>query len=113
MSDAYREIVDDLALEHASFAEMLDALGPDGLERPTHAPGLAVRDQVAHLANVDEAATLAMVDEAAFLAESTAGGGSRVADGQFPYIIRARELPHADLLSLWRRASSSLVNAAR
>lgn len=113
MSDAYRQIVDDLAAEHASFAEMLSALGADDLERPTHAPGWAVRDQVAHLAHIDEAATLAMVDEPAFVAESKAGGGSRAADGQFPYIIQARELAHPDLVAWWRRASSALVEAAR
>lgn len=113
MSDAYRQIVDDLAAEHASFAEMLGTLGPDDLERPTHAPGWAVRDQVAHLAHIDEAATLAMVDEAAFLAEAQSGRGAPVSDGQFPYIIQAREKTHAELVDWWRHASSALVVAAR
>ncbi|MCA9831030.1 MAG: maleylpyruvate isomerase N-terminal domain-containing protein, partial [Dehalococcoidia bacterium] len=113
MSDAYIQIVDDLAAEHASFAEMLGDLGGADFERPTHAPGWAVRDQIAHLAHIDEAATLAMVDEAAFLAEARAGGSVPVTDGQFPYIIKARELSHADLVAWWRHASSALVEAAR
>ncbi|MGD9932257.1 MAG: TIGR03084 family metal-binding protein [Dehalococcoidia bacterium] len=113
MSDAYRQIVDDLAAEHASFAEMLGALGPDDLERPTHAPGWAVRDQVAHLANLDETATKAIVDEPGFRADAEANRGSRPVDGQPAYIVEARKLSHDSLADWWRRASASLVVAAR
>ncbi len=92
---------------------MLDSLAGEDFERPTHAPGWAVRDQVAHLAQFDEAATLAMVDEAAFMEEARRSRTARPVDGQPAYIVRARELSHADLAAWWRTSSSGLVGAAR
>jgi uncharacterized protein (TIGR03084 family) len=112
MPDPYRDVVQDLSDEHRSLAAMLDSLSGEDLERPTHAPGWAVRDQVAHLAQFDEVATLAMVDEAAFVAQSRSPRAAPSASGQPEYIDRARQVSHAELLAWWRKASARLVEAA-
>jgi uncharacterized protein (TIGR03084 family) len=112
MPSDYIEIVDDLAAEHASLAEMLETLTGEDLERPTHAPGWLVRDQVAHLAQFDVTATTAMVDEERFHAE---GRASREAAkrGEPGYLEQARTLTHTELVAWWRQASSDLVAASR
>jgi uncharacterized protein (TIGR03084 family) len=113
VSDPYAALVADLAAEQASFRAMLESLRPEDWERPTHAPGWAVRDQVAHIAHFDEAATLAMVDEAAFSAGAGRAGSARGEDGQPGYITEARLLAHAELFAWWERASVALVAAAQ
>jgi uncharacterized protein (TIGR03084 family) len=113
MPGPYQQVVDDLAAEHASLASMLESLSAEEWERPTHAPGWAVRDQVAHLARFDEVATLAMVDESAFRDDARSRGGEAPVDGQPAYIAQARALSHGALLEWWRAASGRLVEAAR
>jgi uncharacterized protein (TIGR03084 family) len=113
VQNSYDQVVEDLAAEHASLEEMLRSLGTGDWERPTHAPGWAVRDQVAHLAHFDEAATTAMVDEAKFTADARASRDAGRVDGQPAYIARARGLSHGELFEWWRGASAALVAAAR
>lgn len=112
MSETYREVVADLAAEHASLREMLKSLDAADWERPTHAPGWAVRDQVAHLAQFDAAATLAMADETAFAEDARNRRGEGTIDGQPAYIARARALSHDGLFAWWRKESSRLVAEA-
>ena len=64
MSGALDEIIDDLAAEQAALAGVLVRLDAAAWDAPTHGPGWAVRDQVAHLAYFDESATRAILDPA-------------------------------------------------
>lgn len=106
MPPAFREIVDDVAAEHAALTRVLDALDADQWERPTHAPGWSVRDQVAHLAMFDEYATLGLTDTAAFAVRVDG-------DELQHYLQDARDRRHSDLLGWWGQASAGLVAAAR
>jgi uncharacterized protein (TIGR03084 family) len=106
MPPSFGEIVDDLAAEHAALAPALGQLTAEEWERPTHAPGWSVRDQVAHLAMFDDLAELGLRDDAAFEARVSAGA----LDG---YMEAARERSHDDLLGWWQGASSALIATAR
>lgn len=106
MPASFGEIVDDLAAEHAALAPALQQLTAEEWERPTHAPGWSVRDQVAHLAMFDELAELGLRDDAAF--EARVGAGALT-----DYLEAAHERSHDDLLRWWRTASSTLIAAAR
>lgn len=104
------EIVADLAAEQAELEKMLLALSADDWERPTHAPGWAVRDQVAHLAYFDEQAALAMQDPDAFRA---AAEDLQSGDPEQPlYLEKGRAMPYREVLQWWRTASSALIAGA-
>jgi len=106
------ELVDDMAAEQAALGAVLRALPPDAWDLPTHAPGWAVRDQVAHLASTDEAATLAIVDPKGF-AEAVRQRRTG-AEGDSPsFLERGRALPPEDVLAWWEEASAALIAAAR
>src|SRR5438105_54291 len=104
------EIVADLAAEQAELERMIAGLSDDAWERATHAPGWAVRDQVAHLAYFDEQAALAMSDADAFRA---AARELATADpSEPPYIPKGRAMNAGQLLAWWREASSALIGGA-
>ena len=50
MPTLFEEVVEDLAEEHGALDRVLEQLTPHQYDLPTHAPGWAVRDQIAHLA---------------------------------------------------------------
>jgi uncharacterized protein (TIGR03084 family) len=104
-------LIGDLAAEQAALGSVLVALPAAAWERPTHAPGWAVRDQVAHLASFDEAAALAIRDADAFTAAAQARATER-GDGEPEFLRRGRALSAAALLAWWRTASSDLIAAA-
>lgn len=104
------EIVADLAAEQAELEKMITAISEEEWERPTHAPGWAVRDQVAHLAYFDEQAALAMKDPEAFRAAAEL---LQAADAdEPPYLGKGRAMAAGELLRWWRTASSDLVARA-
>ena len=105
------ELIADLADEQDALAVVLRRMPPDAWDRPTHAPGWGVRDQVAHLASTDEMATLAIADPAAFRAGIARDGGSDGLNATF--LERGRALAPARLLAWWGRAGRDLIAAAR
>ncbi|MEK7247579.1 MAG: DinB family protein, partial [Chloroflexota bacterium] len=112
MSDGLNAIIDDLDAEQAALRKVLSALPVSDWDKPTHAVGWSVRDQVSHLAYFDEAATRAMLDHEAFVAEVQEvlqGGG----DLEARYLTRGRDMSPGDLLDWWRTASQALIAAAR
>ena len=114
MSDAFVQVVNDLAAEQAALRTVLEQVPFEQWEKSTHAPGWAIRDQVAHLAFFDEAAMTAINDPERFEAEAkrmNAGGGT--ASGDPAYMVEARKRPAAEVMAWWRDASSRLVEASR
>ena len=112
MSDELSAIIEDLDAEQTALRAVLGALPVSDWDKPTHAVGWSVRDQVSHLAYFDEAATRAMLDPEAFTAEvqeilKTGGGGLEAA-----YLGRGREMSPGELLEWWRTASHALIAAA-
>src|SRR5215211_2876143 len=106
------ELIDDLAAEQAALGAVLRGLPEADWDLPTHAPGWAVRDQVAHLAATDEAATLAIRDPAGFVEAARQGRTGMVTDSP-SFLDRARGLPAAGVLAWWEEASAALIAAAR
>ena len=104
------EIITDLAAEQAALEAIIADLPDDAWERPTHAPGWAVRDQVAHLAYFDEQAALAMRDPDAFRAEAER---LQSVKGDPPYIAKGRAMTPAQVLGWWREASAALIAGAK
>jgi len=111
MSDMLAEVTGDLAAEHAALLAVLEKLGPDDWARPTHAPGWAVRDQVAHLAFFDGTATTAIVDPDRFVSEAAALN-AEAAQGDPAYLTEARKLSVDKLFQHWKTSSERLVKAA-
>lgn len=111
MSTTLDEVVDDLEAEQAALGKVLDAIPAPVWDRPTHAPGWSVRDQVSHLAHFDEAATLAITGGETFMADvRTLKGPS---DLEARYVPRGRGMTPREVLGWWRAASSALIAAAR
>jgi len=104
------EIISDLAAEQAELENMITSLPDEDWERPTHAPGWAVRDQVAHLAYFDEQAALAMRDPDAFRAAAEALQAAN--PDAPPYLAKGRAMTPAEALKWWREASSALIEEA-
>jgi uncharacterized protein (TIGR03084 family) len=104
-------LIEDLAGEQAALGAVLVALPTAAWDRPTHAPGWAVRDQVAHLASFDEAAALAIRDADAFTAAAHAAAAER-GDGEPEFLRRGRAMSALQLLDWWKAASSDLIAAA-
>jgi uncharacterized protein (TIGR03084 family) len=105
------QLADDLAAETRALERLLEPLDAAGWERPTPAPGWAIRDQISHLAYFDEAATLAAVDPDRFRAERDAAFSSDV-DGFTEGIAeRARALDIAALHTWFRDARAAMVKA--
>jgi len=112
MSNDLNATIDDLEAEQAALRAVLGDLTASDWDKPTHAVGWSVRDQVSHLAYFDEAATRAMLDHEAFAAEvqeALQAGG----DLEARYLTRGREMSPGDLLDWWRTASQALISTAR
>jgi uncharacterized protein (TIGR03084 family) len=114
------QLADDLAAETRELERLLEVLDAAGWERPTPAPGWAIRDQISHLAYFDEAATLAAVDpdrfraerDAAFNADPAKPGSPPDVDGFTDGIAkRARVLDVAALHTWFRDARAAMVQA--
>ena len=113
MPDSYAQIVLDLQAEHASLAAIIDSLPAERWEKPTHAPGWAIRDQVAHLAEFDSTATTAIVDPERFVADTKRMNASGQTTGADPaYMVEARRRPASEILSWWHEKSAKLAEAA-
>lgn len=108
MATLFEDVVEDLAEEHRALERVLDRMTSQQFDLPTHAPGWAVRDQVAHLARFDESAALAIRDADAFRASIREPGNSEA-----DYLARGRAMNTNDLMAWWRAASSDLTAAAR
>ncbi|MGE0543886.1 MAG: TIGR03084 family metal-binding protein [Dehalococcoidia bacterium] len=111
MTMSLAELLSDLTDEQAALATVLRDLPADAWDRPTHAPGWMVRDQVAHLASTDESATRAIVEPEAFLAAKS----QRVGDGEDlgpSFLERGRAMSPSELLAWWQTAAHNLIVAA-
>jgi len=105
-------LLDDLVAEAEVLTGMLAPLDDAAWERPTPAPGWAIRDQVSHLAYFDDAATLAATDPGRFRAETAALTGrldTRGAALADQIAGQHRQLPPAELLDWLRRARTGYV----
>ena len=108
MSLKLGQLIDDLAAEHAANEAVFATLATDVWDRPTHAPGWAVRDQVAHLAYFDELAARIIGTGADAFADQRRGGAREPS-----FLERGRAMKPEQLLTWWRTASRDLVAAAR
>jgi uncharacterized protein (TIGR03084 family) len=113
MAGPLDDVVRDLAEEQAALRTVLESIPFVRWEKPTHAPGWAIRDQVAHLAQFDDAARLGIVDPERFAADAKKARGVPAAGGEAAYLLEARARPVAGILGWWQRASAELVEAAR
>src|SRR5262245_46108404 len=110
----FDEIVADLADEHRALDAVLAQMHDGEWDRPSHAPGWLVRDQVTHLAHTDETARLAIVDAEAFRADAASAERRDDRGGyEARYLARGRAMTPAALHGWWREASRALVEAAR
>lgn len=111
MDEQLRAIITDLEAEQADLRTLLERLSSDEWERPTHAPGWMVRDQVMHLAQADESATLALRDPEGFRLAAR----ERRAEGSTEerYLAEGRALSCESLYERWRRSAADLVATAR
>jgi uncharacterized protein (TIGR03084 family) len=98
----------DLRVETRALEQLLDALDAADWERPTPAPGWAVRDQVSHLAFFDEAATRAALEPDAFRAEIAAAADDDFTEG---IARRCRELAVDELYAWFRAARTAMLDA--
>jgi uncharacterized protein (TIGR03084 family) len=111
MSIDYATLVRDLADEQDALDRVLLRLAPGQWDTPTHAPGWAARDQLAHLAFFDDAARLAIEDAAAF--EDARAQALRDAPAfEAGYLARGRAMTPEQLYRWWRDSSRALVVAA-
>lgn len=106
MATVYEEVVNDLVEEQRALERVLERMTPEQWELPTHAPGWAARDQVAHLKQFDEAATRAIRDPEGFKTQLRQPENSEAA-----YLARSRALSPSELLESWRLASATLIEA--
>ena len=103
-------LADDLALETASFAAVIDGLADPDWGRPTPAPGWSIADQVSHLAYFDEMAVLGARDRAEFERRRDAAPvvdahGDRITER---VAKQYRGTAPADLRAWWHRARCEL-----
>lgn len=107
MSSILDSVIDDLAAEQAALEAVLLRMPTDAWELPTHAPGWAARDQVAHLAQFDAMATLAIRDPEHFRDHLRQPDNSEQA-----YLERARKLSARGVLEQWQSNARELIEAA-
>jgi uncharacterized protein (TIGR03084 family) len=108
-------LADDLALETASFAMIIDVLADADWSRPTPASGWSVADQVSHLAYFDEMAVLGALDRAEFERRRDAApvvdaNGDRISER---VAMRYRGTPPAELRAWWHSARDELDRVYR
>ncbi len=112
-TDALDEVIRDLEAEMASLESVIAKLPEEFWERRTHADGWAVRDQVAHLAELDYKSALAITDEAAFLEDARKGREGPRREGPPQYMLEAREKSPQEILRWWQESSANLVKVAK
>lgn len=109
MSDP-NAVLDDLRAEGEELDRLVGALGPDGWETVTAAPGWTIAHQIAHLAWTDGAALLAVTDADAFAAEvekAVASPETFVDEGA----EAGARLEPGELLGRWRHGRARLAEA--
>ena len=109
----YEEVLSDLAEEHAALESVLTRLPDEAWEIATHAPGWAVRDQVAHLASLDETALFALMEPERFRAQSEQDRSTPREPGDPAYLVQARTMTPRELFDWWRTSSHGLVAGAK
>jgi uncharacterized protein (TIGR03084 family) len=102
------DLIDDLAAEQAALEAVLIRLVPEDWDRPTHAPGWAVRDQVAHLASFDELAGAIITSSEDLFAKRRGSGAPEPS-----FLERGRAMTPKQVLAWWQGASRDLITAAR
>lgn len=111
-----RDIVDDLADQHAELAALLAGLTPADWHRPSPCEGWSAADVVLHLAQSDELAVGSLqgrFDDA--LGALTAGlaAVADVDDGADAMVRRDRSLTPAERRARWERGAPRLVALLR
>ena len=101
-------LADDLRVETRALEAVLEPLAAADWERPTPAPGWAVRDQISHLAYFDEAATRAALEPDQFRAERDAARDDDFTEG---IARRARALDAAEVYTWFRDARAAMLDA--
>jgi len=109
----FEEVLADLEAEQATLGVVLSRLPADVWDRPTHAPGWIVRDQMTHLAHFDEAAARAIRDPAGFRAAAAARAAGDRAEYERRYLAKGRPMSPPALLDWWRCTARALIEAAR
>jgi len=107
--DGMDAICDDLEAEHADLDAVVAAVDLIDLERPTPAPGWAVRDQIGHLWFFDQRAMMAASDADAFEADKAL----LLAPGVDRAVEAARALDAAELIERWRTDRRAMVAVLR
>jgi uncharacterized protein (TIGR03084 family) len=107
MSDEYRDLIDDLAAEHADLDALVTPLSDEHWSLLTPAEGWTVRDTLLHLALTDDVAALAATDPPAFEAYRQARRS-----GADAFEVH-RRTPGAELLQLWRANRERLLDGLR
>lgn len=105
------DITGDLVAETEDLVPRLRAISEDDWDRPTPAPGWAVRDQVSHLAAVDETAVRAATDPDGYAAEAAR---RRADPSSAPDpLARGRDVPGADVLRWFEDARATMLDVFR
>jgi uncharacterized protein (TIGR03084 family) len=107
MSEEYRDLIGDLAAEHAALDAAVAPLSDEQWSLLTPAEGWTVRDTLLHLALTDDVAALAATDPPAFEAYRQARRG-----GADPFDAH-RRTPGGELLELWRANRQRLLDGLR
>lgn len=108
-----RELVDDLAAEHAALDAVVAGLALAEWDRPSTAKGWSVRDCVSHLAHIDAEALVAVIDPVRF-AGIVARAQATDADAYLGEgLARGRALAPRGVLDWWRTGRRRLNDALR
>ena len=108
----YKDVLRDLAGEHADLDAIVAGVDDDAWELATPAPGWSVRDQILHLAYFDARAREALVDPDGFDADVAAiQAGEGLEAWLADHLAAAQSLTPGELLAWWRAERSSLLAA--
>jgi uncharacterized protein (TIGR03084 family) len=104
------QLADDLRLETAPLAALLEPLDTAGWGTATPAPGWSIHDQVTHLAYFDGATTTALLNPERFVAERDA---ARAESDDLTGMVAARyrDLGPADVLAWFAEARREMLAA--
>jgi uncharacterized protein (TIGR03084 family) len=102
-------ICDDLEAEHADLDAVVAGVGLPDLDRPTPAPGWAVRDQISHLWFFDQRAVMAASDAAAFEADKA----ELLSPGADRSVAAGRAIDAGELIERWRTERQAMVSVLR
>jgi len=110
LTPTFDEILRDLADEHRSLTQVLDALGDDHWRNETASPGWQVRHQISHLEFFDQRAVLALTEPDAFIDDRRRLMSAAPEDLS---IVLAQTAQPSELLNSWILNSRQLVEVAR